>query len=109
MLRSEQPPFARSALGIAVAFLVNACASGEVAAHPTSHPASPNAEEAPSTPMEARKPELASAEHGAHEHDSSDHATEQDALYICPMHADVTSKTPGSCPKCGMTLRQKKP
>ena len=24
--------------------------------------------------------------------------------YACPMHPDVTSKEPGSCPKCGMTL-----
>jgi len=26
------------------------------------------------------------------------------AVYICPMHADVTSAHPGSCPKCGMRL-----
>ena len=25
--------------------------------------------------------------------------------YECPMHPDVTSKKPGKCPKCGMTLR----
>lgn len=24
--------------------------------------------------------------------------------YICPMHSDVTSDTPGRCPKCGMNL-----
>lgn len=24
--------------------------------------------------------------------------------YVCPMHPDVTSGTPGQCPKCGMTL-----
>jgi FtsP/CotA-like multicopper oxidase with cupredoxin domain len=24
--------------------------------------------------------------------------------YVCPMHPDVTSDTPGSCPKCGMKL-----
>jgi protein SCO1 len=26
--------------------------------------------------------------------------------YSCPMHPEVKSKTGGSCPKCGMTLRQ---
>ena len=25
--------------------------------------------------------------------------------YECPMHPEVTSKKPGKCPKCGMTLR----
>ena len=24
--------------------------------------------------------------------------------YICPMHPDVVSRTPGACPRCGMTL-----
>jgi hypothetical protein len=26
------------------------------------------------------------------------------ALYVCPMHPDVTASKPGECPKCGMTL-----
>jgi uncharacterized protein involved in copper resistance len=29
------------------------------------------------------------------------------ALYVCPMHPEVTSATPGTCPKCGMTLVKK--
>lgn len=29
-------------------------------------------------------------------------------LYTCPMHAEVTSPTPGRCPKCGMNLVPKK-
>ncbi|MBZ0208196.1 MAG: hypothetical protein K8F92_00880, partial [Hyphomicrobium sp.] len=24
--------------------------------------------------------------------------------YTCPMHPEVVSKEPGTCPKCGMTL-----
>jgi protein SCO1/2 len=31
----------------------------------------------------------------------------QDVEYSCPMHPEVKSKKPGSCPKCGMTLKQK--
>jgi len=32
--------------------------------------------------------------------------TVETAEYSCPMHPEVKSKTPGSCPKCGMTLKQ---
>lgn len=28
------------------------------------------------------------------------------ALYRCPMHPEVTSRTPGTCPKCGMALER---
>lgn len=31
-------------------------------------------------------------------------ATEASAQYTCPMHPEVVSDKPGSCPKCGMTL-----
>lgn len=27
--------------------------------------------------------------------------------YTCPMDPEVSSKKPGSCPKCGMTLEKK--
>lgn len=29
-------------------------------------------------------------------------------VYTCPMHPEVTSDKPGKCPKCGMTLEEKK-
>jgi FtsP/CotA-like multicopper oxidase with cupredoxin domain len=28
----------------------------------------------------------------------------EEGVYVCPMHPEVTSDTPGSCPKCGMKL-----
>lgn len=31
-----------------------------------------------------------------------------DKAYTCPMHADVKSDKPGTCPKCGMDLKEKK-
>ena len=39
-------------------------------------------------------------------HHQSDAVTgaETSASYVCPMHPEVTSDTPGSCPKCGMDL-----
>ncbi len=32
------------------------------------------------------------------------HGQPAPAAYVCPMHPEVTSDEPGSCPKCGMTL-----
>ncbi len=32
------------------------------------------------------------------------HGQTVSAVYSCPMHPEVTSAEPGSCPKCGMTL-----
>ena len=29
-------------------------------------------------------------------------------VYTCPMHPEVTSDKPGKCPKCGMTLVERK-
>ncbi len=48
--------------------------------------------------------------HGSHSHDHSSHkmadgeSGEATAKYTCPMHPEVVSDEPGSCPKCGMFL-----
>jgi hypothetical protein len=34
-------------------------------------------------------------------------AQKQQAMYTCPMHDEVRSKTPGECPKCKMELELK--
>ena len=31
-------------------------------------------------------------------------ARPREVSYVCPMHADMRSATPGACPKCRMTL-----
>jgi hypothetical protein len=31
-------------------------------------------------------------------------AADEAEVYACPMHPEVISKIPGTCPKCGMTL-----
>jgi len=33
--------------------------------------------------------------------------SEMSVKYVCPMHSDVRMEKPGSCPKCGMTLKPK--
>lgn len=32
----------------------------------------------------------------------------QTKLYYCPMHPDVVQDKPGTCPKCGMALVEKR-
>jgi hypothetical protein len=35
-------------------------------------------------------------------------ANEEAAVYACPMHPEITSNAPGKCPKCGMTLVERR-
>lgn len=42
----------------------------------------------------------------AKEQDHSEHASASE-VYTCPMHQEVVSDKPGSCPKCGMDLVKK--
>ena len=43
--------------------------------------------------------------HGDPDHNhETDHQTA--AIYSCPMHPEVTSESPGDCPKCGMALEK---
>lgn len=49
--------------------------------------------------------------HGLHDAGSSaERKTTNDAgvVYVCPMHPEVTSSSPGSCPKCNMKLVPRK-
>lgn len=48
-----------------------------------------------------------SSREGEHEH-ASGVAESAVVVYACPMHPEVTSETPGICPKCRMTLVQRR-
>lgn len=56
------------------------------------------------------EPQAPGAESHDHDHGSAapaaeqGHAHEASALYVCPMHPEVTSAAPGTCSKCGMAL-----
>jgi uncharacterized protein involved in copper resistance len=42
--------------------------------------------------------------HAGHSMGAGETANPAAAVYTCPMHPEVKSATPGTCPKCGMTL-----
>lgn len=41
-------------------------------------------------------------------HASREPATTSETYYTCPMHPEVRQASPGSCPRCGMTLKQRR-
>jgi cytochrome oxidase Cu insertion factor (SCO1/SenC/PrrC family) len=47
----------------------------------------------------------AQAQKQAPHHTSKKSTMKAEQTYSCPMHSDVTSKSKGKCPKCGMDLR----
>lgn len=47
------------------------------------------------------------SDHSAHSMAASDGGSEE-AVYVCPMHPEVTARTPGLCPKCNMKLVPRK-
>ena len=90
---------------IALAVLIAGCSSsrpepGIDASIPHDHAqetASPGATLAPDEFDAAAPVSVAEAAKAAGSAEATD-------LYACPMHPEVTSDTPGKCPKCGMTL-----
>jgi Cu+-exporting ATPase len=70
------------------------------------------------------KPVVQLAVGGTHRHDTDEKSccggpksssrmttprTQSGAVYTCPMHPEVVSDEPGSCPKCGMALEPTRP
>lgn len=128
--------YARAAairLGVAAAIvsLASACSPGPMpisqSLRDASNPAAPEGVSPLSSGSAA--PVLAAAkdsEHEHHRHDSEDAASRakavheghgavpasdagaQEAVYVCPMHSEVTSSAAGICPKCNMKLVLKK-
>jgi hypothetical protein len=47
-------------------------------------------------------------QHEGMKHEDASHEQDKGAgAYTCPMHPEVTSEKPGTCPKCGMQLIEK--
>ena len=119
---------ANLALGTAALLLTSACSPAPMPiSQSRKDPSSPLAPEGMSPMVAAASMPLPAQETGGHEHHDHGHgdhaghagATGHDehgvaaspdggaegTTYVCPMHPEVTSTTPGSlCPKCNMKL-----
>lgn len=90
-------------------FLLCACATATGSFQPlgSNHPANPQAPEVPVTDPSAFL-RMDGGEASAMDHSSMSPADTRPpastGAYVCPMHAEVSSDQPGSCPKCGMKL-----
>lgn len=124
---------ARRRIVLSLALLLSACAA-EATTIPAGSPANPAGPEAPSETAavsSAERPPAAPATTGGMGgmgdmggmggmqgmpgmvHDGGAVAPSGSAapgtVYACPMHPEVTSPTPGRCPKCGMQLEPRTP
>jgi hypothetical protein len=92
---------------IAAALLLAACGSSQPApavrggGTPPAQPAGTPAFLASDEFDAASAVSVAEAEKAAVEEHVTEHA---DTVFVCPMHPDVASESPGKCPKCGMQL-----
>jgi hypothetical protein len=110
-----------SCLSLLLLLAVNACSPAPMPVSQSPHdPSNPNAPEGAAAPPSAGdSPSPVADEHALHEQahgvsgdaDAGAHSADAgptDAVYVCPMHAHVTSPGPGRCPECGMNLVPKK-
>jgi hypothetical protein len=85
--------------------LLVACASGAAPPLVASHPASPEGAEVPWPEAASSAPQPGGEMGHEHHHGAAPAASSGAVIYACPMHPEVTSNEPGTCPKCGMLLR----
>lgn len=105
-----------AAVPISVAEAVKAAVGGGHEGHDTRW-ITPGEDHAnPPTPMAAvrtranTEPTAAPTDHGQHGASGASAGSGSDVavVYTCPMHPEVTSDKPGTCPQCGMALVRKK-
>ena len=86
--------------------VIGACATEPAPRPVTLDPSNPQAPESPPLSVGALNPPLAPATKPRFDKDAAEPGM---TIYTCPMHPEVISGKPGSCPKCGMTLVPRPP
>ena len=93
--------FRRASLALfsCAALSAAACVNGALPRRSTQHPGHAGAQEGYSGSRfwlveDGKRPATASPQ-------------AEPAIHVCPMHPEVVSSTPGTCPKCGMQLLPK--
>jgi hypothetical protein len=102
-MRIEERSMVRGILASLIVF-VSACATEPPPRPVALDPSNPAAPE--SAPLDAGSLGLPAPPPKAVERKEGQPA---ETLYTCPMHPEVISREPGTCPKCGMTLVPKQP
>lgn len=118
--RANLPAFGRGLLMASVVVTLTGCVSTRAVHAPTpGHPANAESASVAFSPLDNPFAHrlVPTSEPGSHgddmdmhgmpgiSHDSSGSTSEGGlTVYTCPMHADVRSDRPGTCPKCGMQL-----
>ena len=59
--------------------------------------------------LSSKQPSDTQHDHGHHPHAHNTQSVSRADKYTCPMHPEVLSDKPGSCPKCGMALEPVRP
>lgn len=107
----------RTLCTLASILFIAACVSEPKKRPAALDPSNPDAPEAPvasqPTAFAAPSSQVPVPSHAREGGDHAQHAASTpDAgvtIYTCPMHPEVRSTQPGTCPKCGMTLVPEKP
>jgi hypothetical protein len=104
----ENPPTPAPAFRDGPAKPVNAAPAMDHSSHGQAAPVAPSPQSAPAPTVDHSKHGQAAPAVPPNRTETPQAAPAAATVYTCPMHPEVTSDKPGTCPKCGMALVKKK-
>ena len=104
----ENPPTSAPAFRDGREQGVNAAPAMDHSSHGQAAPVAPSSQSAPAPTVDHSKHGQAAPAARPNRTETPQAAPAAATVYTCPMHPEVTSDKPGTCPKCGMALVKKK-